>query len=309
MAGKSAAGPFDPHVFFVTSDDFGDQDRHDDFVDVFDVVRLARHEAWREAVAQPSTLDYDRDGSLTFHDLDIAIGILESDKNNPVAVASPGTARRVTATETTATLEFRDGSTLIVPRTFSGRVLDLDARGEIARGVLHTRRSSRSVGLSRETVPGLRSFQPCFNIAGGIDSVFYRAQPQSQDRYARLALDDIRRAPIGYALATARRMIGIFVTIGSESRDAAHQFEGSRALYLAGAVLSVTVFALFVSGLAVAAFRYGAAIVPLAAAVLYVPVTIAPFLTNARYSLSGQPFVFAFVAIAIVAAYDRLSDH
>jgi hypothetical protein len=40
-----------------------------------------------------------------------------------------------------------------------------------------------------------------------------------------------------------------------------------------------------------------------------VPVTIAPFLTNARYSLSGQPFVFAFVAIAIVAAYDRLSDH
>jgi hypothetical protein len=49
--------------------------------------------------------------------------------------------------------------------------------------------------------------------------------------------------------------------------------------------------------------------VPLAAAVLYVPVTISPFLTNARYSLSGQPFVFAFVAIGIVAAYDRLSNH
>jgi hypothetical protein len=28
---------------------------------------------------------------------------------------------------------------------------------------------------------------------------------------------------------------GIFVTVGSESRDAAHQFAGSRALYLAGA--------------------------------------------------------------------------
>ena len=97
--------------------------------------------------------------------------------------------------------------------------------------------------------------------------------------------------------------------MGSESRDAAHQFAGSRTLYLAGAVLSVTVFALFVSGLVVAAFQCGAAIVPLAAAVLYVPVTISPFLTNARYSLSGQPFVFAFVAIAIVAAYDRLSDH
>jgi hypothetical protein len=40
-----------------------------------------------------------------------------------------------------------------------------------------------------------------------------------------------------------------------------------------------------------------------------VPVTTSPFLTNARHSLSGEPFVFAFVAIAVVAAYDRLSDH
>ena len=303
------AGAFDPNVFFVTSDDFGDQDRHHDFVDVFDVVRLVRHEAWHEAVGQPTTFDYDRDGSLTFHDLDIAIGILESDKNNPIAVPSPGTARRVTATDTSATLEFRDGSTLTVPRTFSGRVLDLEAHGAIARGVLHTRRSSRSVGLSKDTVPALASFQQCFNVAGGIDSVFYRAQPHSQDRYARLALDGIGRTPIAYAAATIRRMIGIFVTVGSESRDAAHQFAGSRALYLAGAVLSVTVFVLFVAGLVVAAVRRGAAVVPLAAAVLYVPVTISPFLTNARYSLSGQPFVFAFVAIALVAAYDRLSDH
>jgi hypothetical protein len=90
------AGPFDPNVFFVSSNDFGDQDRHDDFVDVFDVVRLVRHEAWQEAVAPTADVDFDHDGSLTFHDLDIAIGILESDKNNPIAVPSPGTATRVT---------------------------------------------------------------------------------------------------------------------------------------------------------------------------------------------------------------------
>jgi hypothetical protein len=70
----------------------------------------------------------------------------------------------------------------------------------------------------------------------------------------------------------------------------------------------VTVFVLLVSGFVVAC-RRGGDIAPLAAAVFYVPGTISPFLTNARYSLSGQPFVFAFVAIAIVAAYDRLSDH
>jgi hypothetical protein len=67
--------------------------------------------------------------------------------------------------------------------------------------------------------------------------------------------------------------------------------------------VSLSVVVLFVSGLVIAA-RRGSDVVPLAAAVLYVPVTISPFLTNARYALSGQPFVFAFVAIALVAAYD-----
>ena len=298
------AGELDPLIFFVSSDDFGDQDRHGDFVDVFDVVRLVRHEAWHEPAAFASMLDFDRDGVLTFHDLDIAIGVLESDKNNPIAVPHPGTARKVVAGDTTATLEFRDGSTLAVPRNFSGRLVDLDARGEIARGIVHTRRSVRSVGLSVDRVPALRTFEPCFQVAGGADVVFYRAQPQAQDRYARLALDDIRRAPMAYAVSTLRRMIGIFVTVGSESRDAAHQFAGSRLLYAVGTVLSLSIFALLVSGIVVA-WRRGGDIVPLVAAVVYVPVTIAPFLTNARYALSGQPFVFAFVAVALVAAYDR----
>jgi len=297
------AGPFDPLVFFVTSNDFGDQDRHGDFVDVFDIVRLLRHEAWQEPIAAPSMVDFDRDGTITFHDLDLAIGVVESDKNNPIAVPSPGTARRVTHDDAAATLEFRDGSTLTVPRAFSGRVLDLDARGDIARGIVHTRRSSRSVGLSPEAGAARRGSHDCFSVAGGADAVFYRAQPQSQDRFTRLALDNIARAPIAYTIATLRRMIGIFVTVGSESRDTAHQFAGSRLLYVAGRVVSLSVVVLLVSGFVIAA-RRRSDVVPLAAAVLYVPVTISPFLTNARYALSGQPFVFAFVAIALVAAYD-----
>ncbi len=298
------AGPFDPAIFFVSSNDFGDQDRHGDFVDVFDVVRLVRHEAWHEPVTSASALDFDHDGAMTFRDLDIAIGVLESDKNNPIAVPHGGTARKVVAGDTTATLEFRDGSTLAVPRKFSGRLVDLEARGAIARGIVHTRRTARSVGLSAEQVPALRKFEECSRVAGGIDAVFYRAQPQSQDRYTRLAVDNIRRTPIAYAVATLRRMIGIFVTVGSESSDAAHQFAGSRLLYAAGTAVSLSVFVLFLSGIVVG-WRRGGDIVPLVAAVLYVPITIAPFLTNARYSLSGQPFVFAFVAIALVAGYDR----
>ena len=98
-------------------------------------------------------------------------------------------------------------------------------------------------------------------------------------------------------------MVGIFVTVGSENPDAAHQFAGSRMLYVAGRIVSLSVVILLVSGFVVAV-RSGGDVVLLVAAVLYVPVTISPFLTNARYALSGQPFVFAFVAIALVAAYD-----
>src|SRR5262249_56489218 len=44
-AGRSA-----PFVYFVSQDHLGDLDVHGDLVDVFDVVRLARHAAWGEPV-------------------------------------------------------------------------------------------------------------------------------------------------------------------------------------------------------------------------------------------------------------------
>jgi hypothetical protein len=299
------AGPYDPLVHFVTTNHFGDSDRHADMVDIFDIVRMIGHDAWHEPLADASKLDFDRDGSITSHDLDIAVGVMESDKNLPVAVPVRGLVLNLVADDRAATLAFRDGSTLVVPRAFSGSVLDLDPRGPIARGLTHSRRSFRSADLSAEQVPAVATYVECFRIAGGVNQVFYRAQPQSQDRYVQLALDDIRRTPVAYALASARRMIGIFVIVGSDSPGAAHQFLGSRLLYAAGQAVSVTVLVLFVAGMVIA-WRRRADAVLLTAAILYVPITIAPFLTNSRYSMSVQPFVFAFVAVALVAMYDRL---
>lgn len=297
------AAAAEPAVYFVTSNEFGDQDRHGDFVDVFDIVRLVRHEAWQEPIADASALDFDGDGALTRRDLDTAVGIIFSDKNAPIAVPEAGLVRTVTAGEASAAVEFRDGSTLTVPRDFSGRVLDLAPRGSIARGVLHTRRSFRSARLSAADLPAPSTFHDCHRLVAGMDTVFYRAQPMSQERYTQLALDNIRRTPGAYALACARRMAGIFITIGSDNPDAAHQFAGSRLLYLAGTVASISIAVMLVVG-ALIALRRGADVALLIAAVLYVPVTISPFLTNARYALSGQPFVFGFVAVALVGLYD-----
>jgi len=301
------AGALDPLVHFVAADDLRDVDRHDDFVDLFDVVRLVRHIAWREPLAGQALLDLDKDGGISLKDLDVAVGLLHSSKLTPVAVPERGLVREIVRTPDAAALIFADGSSLTVPRAFSGSVLDLEFHGALARGVINSRRSFRSYALTEAQLPALRGFayDPCLVLDAGIDTVFYRAQPQAQDRYARLALDDIRRAPAAFALGSARRLAGMFVTLGSESPDAAHQFGFSRVLYAAAAVVSIAVFALFVSG-AVVAWRRGADVLLLVAAVLYVPVTICPFLTNARYSVSGQPFVLAFAAVALVAARDRV---
>ena len=45
-----AAGARAPFVYFVNHDHLGDLDAHGDLLDVFDILRLARHEAWNEPV-------------------------------------------------------------------------------------------------------------------------------------------------------------------------------------------------------------------------------------------------------------------
>src|SRR5205823_461734 len=100
-----------------------------------------------------------------------------------------------------ATLVFADASTLRVPRRFSGSVLDLDVRGATASGIIHTRRTTRSAALSAAETPALRTFHECFRVVGGIDTVFYRAQPSAQDRYTRLAFDNVSRTTAAYVVA------------------------------------------------------------------------------------------------------------
>ena len=43
-------------VYFVSQDHLGDFDRHHDLLDIFDVIRLARHEAWGEGLPASESL-------------------------------------------------------------------------------------------------------------------------------------------------------------------------------------------------------------------------------------------------------------
>jgi hypothetical protein len=55
------------------------------------------------------------------------------------------------------------------------------------------------------------------------------------------------------------------------------------------------------------AWRRGYAIDLPVLLIAYIPATLAFFLTNMRYSIAVQPFVFAFVAVALGAGLDAVS--
>jgi hypothetical protein len=139
-----------------------------------------------------------------------------------------------------------------------------------------------------------------------INRVFYREEPQAMRRYSALAFDNIRRDPMGFLMAAAYRAYRVFVIEGTTDVWTAQQFSHSRLVYAAATAASLMSLLLFAAG-AIVAWRHGEAIGLPLLLILYVPATIAPLLTNMRYSVTVQPLMFAFVAVAVKAIAQRLS--
>ena len=123
-------------------------------------------------------------------------------------------------------------------------------------------------------------------------------------RYTALALDNIRREPAAFAAASLYRMLRMFVIQGSTDRGTAQQFRGSALIYAAAFGVSVVYLLLFASG-AVIAWRRRSPVRTLLLPIAYVPLTICFVLTNMRYTVTVQPLMFVFVAIALTAALER----
>ena len=119
-------------------------------------------------------------------------------------------------------------------------------------------------------------------------------------RYTALAWDNIRHDPSGFILASAYRTIRLFVIQGSSDRLTTQQFSGSRLPYAAAEVVSVAFLALFGIGVVVAWRQRSNMVLPLLL-VAYIPATLAPVLTNMRYTVTVQPLMFIFVAVALRA--------
>jgi hypothetical protein len=301
-------GASDPMTIVVSREHLGDLDVDGHALDVFDIARMLRHVAWRDRLDGEARLDLDRDGRVTEADVRRATALVVDERGEPDRVVDP--IASVVDSDAAATLQFRDGSTLTVPREWSGKITDLQLQTPVV-----TSMASLAVTRSRSFArvqPGEASAPTeatgalaCATIDGiAANRVQYRRLPHEMRRFTALALDNIRHDPAGYAEASALRAVRVFIIAGSEDIRTAYQFRGAGWVYALGQIASIAYLVLFAVGVALARGR-GVRLFMLLTPIVYVPLTICFMLINARYSMTMQPFVFAFVAVTLVTAFEK----
>ena len=280
-------GNDEPLIYFVSHDHLGDLDSRHELLDFFDLARLMRHLAWGDAL--PAPLDLNRDGKVTAADLEVAVEALIPEISNVFAGFEFDDRRAI--------FRLSDGSSLTMPREFRGRQTDVEGAGNLADALV-----SRHVSFATLAASASRTPTPC-PAAGEVrvNDVFYRREPHEMRRYTALAFDNISRDPLAFAKASAYRMVRLFIVRrGTDDQMTTFQYQGSRLIFNVGLLLSFTYLALFGIGVIIAwrkrsPFLY--ALIPIA----YVPLTICFVLTNMRYTITVQPLMFVFVALAVAA--------
>ena len=277
-----------PSVYFVSHNHLGDMDLHGDLLDVFDLVRLLRHEAWGEALPWA-----DRLNAAGVAGARQAAAVLLRPVLNAEADAAVSS---VTSDETHTRMTFADGSAIVVPRTWHDRITELT----VSEGMASTLMTSRAPFRALDSVPSrLMGLDRCLqSIEVVINQVFYRREPQMMRRYLALAYDNIRLDPPGFLLASAYRGVRVFIIEGASDRVTAQQFTSSGRIYAVGTAVSMVLFIVCATGVVVG-WRQGENIGLPLLLIVSVPATLAPVLINMRYTVTIQPLMFVFIATAI----------
>jgi hypothetical protein len=215
-----------------------------------------------------------------------------------------GAVVEVTHTDAEARITLDDGSTIAIPREWRGRITDLAFAGHMAEALLSSTVSMAAIDADRR-IGRLPSAVICAELEGvRVNQVFYRHEPHTMRRYSALAFDNIQRAPMAFVAASVYRAVRVFVISGTGDRLTAQQFAASRLVYPAATVASTLYLILLMVGI-VCAWRKGDRYVLPLLLIVYVPATIAPVLTNMRYSVTVQPIVFVFIARALTTLRPR----
>ena len=288
-------GPANPLVAFISDDHLGDLDRHDDVIDMFDLVRMLRHIAWQEPLQAAQKLDLTGDGTVDAADVEASVRLLLPDLvKSPPATALSTIVPSASAVE----LKLSDGSWISVPRDFGGKQTDIGISldGQMAPGLLARSRTFTSIAAARSGASGC---MPADEVT--FNGPFYLGEPHMMQRFMALAMDNIRRDPWAFVRASLYRMMRLFIVRGTDDVSTSQQFRGSALVYMVGTTLSIGYLVVFAAGVVIA-WRRRSALLLFLLPIVYVPVTICFVLTNMRYTVTMQPLMFAFVALAIATA-------
>lgn len=293
-------GESNPLVAFVSDEHLADLDRHDDLLDMFDLVRMLRHIAWQEPVRASEKVDLNRDGRIDADDVDTLVTLALRDE----ITRFPAPASRVEHTATAVTVHLADGSWLSVPRAFGGKQTDvsLSLHGEFAPELMARPRTFTSLQYANR--PRATDCLPAADLT--FNAPFYLRETFGMQRYMALALDNIERDRLAFIKASLYRIPRLFIVRGSDDVSTTQQFRWSSVVYGMGTLLSIVYLAIFLGGVAVA-WRRRSPLLALLVPIVYIPVTICFVLTNMRYTITVQPLMFAFVAMALAAAL-KLDD-
>ena len=195
---ETPAGPSATSAYFIATDHLGDLDRHDDWLDVFDVIRLARHLSWPAEASAAGLADLDGNGRLDQGDL--AAMLLR-------ILGGPSPLQSLTAANDATEILFTDGSRAVIPREFSGRVTDLDVQGPFATRLVGT----RAPGVHATAAPPNAGDACQATAQVAFNEVFYRREVHQMRRYTALAFDNIGRQPTAFAAAALYRAVRLFI--------------------------------------------------------------------------------------------------
>jgi hypothetical protein len=284
------AGARDPFVYFVSQDHLGDLDARGDRLDVFDVVRLIRHAAWNTSLPFEGAL---RKAGVADarHAISHLLRATLGDQADTATV-------RIESNDVRARVDFADGSAIAIPRQWRGQITELAVGEGMASTLMTSTRSIRGLAIPDRRLTGMEGCEQ--SVAVDVNQVFYRREPHMMRRYGALALDNIRRDPRAFLIASAYRSLRLFIVEGDSDPFTAHQFSGSSRIYAFATLVTAGLLIVSVAGVVIG-WRRGDRIGLPILLIAYVPVTLAPVLINMRYAVTIQPLMFIFVAIAVSA--------
>ena len=280
-----------------SSDDFDEKDNDSNIVDVFDfaeIVQLLSEEKYATAEILMQ-YDYNNDGDVNKDDLLIMVNLLhngfltfELDKIGDI---------KLVGTNLNYQVIFSDDSRMILPRYLMGSKLFVKADLGIAFEILNNKYYiDRSLLLDKK-LHAVSDFNDAVKIE--VDSRGVIGEVNRQSLHKKLAIFYIKGHPADYFLAVMKRMLRMWITLGSSDRTISHPAPYNISyLFTIAKYFSMGILALSICGMFILRRRLKDLIFILVP-VVYFPLTHSFFMINARHTISANPFILVFTGASL----------